>query len=170
MDEAVRVRRAERREQLEPDAPDLARGQRAAHDRRAQRFALEQLHREVELARGVAAGIEDLDDAGMPDRVARARFAEKPPLQLRVAGELGAQHLERDPGAGELVMRAQHDAHAAAAEHAVDLVAVIDDASTPGGGVVGHARMVRDCGTWYADAWRLRRRAGPSCARSEACS
>ena len=132
MDEAARVRRAERVEQLEADPAQLLRRDPGARERRAQRLAGQQLHHEVQLALGGLAGVDDRDDAVVADRGGGARLGEEAVLRLGIEREVGPQHLERGLGAGEAVAHLEHDAHAAAAELALHDVPAVDDATGRG--------------------------------------
>ena len=129
--EAARVGRVERIEELEEDPPCVCRGQLRARHRHAQRAALQQLHHEVEQAIGCLAGIDHGDDAGVADRVRRARLGEEPHLDLGVEREVILQDLDRDLRPRELVVRLEHEAHAARADDGLDGVSAVDDSSRP---------------------------------------
>ena len=62
----------------------------------------------------------------MTDLIRSARLGEEPALERGVQVQRLVQHLERDRGAGELVARAQHHAHAAGPEYPLDGIAPID--------------------------------------------
>jgi hypothetical protein len=88
----------------------------------AQVAALDEAVREVELARRLARGVHG-EDAGMVDRGGEPRLAQEALPERRVPGELRSDQLQRDrPVEGELG-GAEHDAHPAPTEDAVDPVA-----------------------------------------------
>ena len=65
----------------------------------------------------------DLDDVGVLERRHRLRFDEKPSQRIGAGVSPGEHHLEGDEPVELLLPRLVHDAHAAAAELAEDLVA-----------------------------------------------
>src|SRR5205807_1040902 len=68
------------------------------------------------------------------------RLAEEALRDRRVELDVVAQQLDRDGGAGELVTRPQHDAHAALPQHRLDGVAAVDDLPGP----LGHDVAARN--------------------------
>ena len=68
------------------------------------------------------AGVVDGDDRGVVQRRGVLRLAAEPQLERVVAGEVGAQHLDRDVPAEPEVATAVHLGHAAVAEQLADLV------------------------------------------------
>ena len=71
------------------------------------------LHHEVQLTVVGLADIVDVDDVGVVDAIGRARFAQHPSAQVRLAAQVGANQLHRDHAIDEHVASAVHDAHAA---------------------------------------------------------
>ncbi len=72
----------------------------------------------------VLAGVVDRDDRGVVQRGRGLRLAPEAGLELRVAGEVGAQQLDGDVAAQAHVAAAVDLGHAAVAEHGPELVAV----------------------------------------------
>ena len=68
------------------------------------------------------AGVVDRDDRRVVQRRGGLRLAAEPGLERGVAGEVGAQHLDRDVPAEPEVAAAVHLGHAAVAERLADLV------------------------------------------------
>ena len=75
------------------------------------------------------AGVVDRDDRRVVQRGGVLRLAAEPGLEGRVAGEVGAQHLDRDVPAEPQVAAAVHLGHAAEAERVADLVAIAEQVS-----------------------------------------
>jgi len=117
------------------------------------RSAGEQLHDEVELVVGRLAGVEGLDDPAVIDRGGDPRLGEEPRRDLRIEPEVLAHHLERDPRAGELVPRREHDAHATRANDTLDDISPVDDASDPLHQLVEYARCVALAAAAMQIAW-----------------
>ena len=98
----------------------------------AQRPAGDELHDDVGLGDagpvggGLLAGVVDGDDRGVVERRRGLRLAAEPGLERRVAGEVGAQPLDRDDAAEPRVVALAHLGHAAAAEQLAELVAAAD--------------------------------------------
>ena len=93
----------------------------------AQRVAVDVLHHDVGQRPEVAlhlAGVVDRDDRGVVERGGVLGLAAEPQLELRVPGEVGAQHLHGHVPAEALVHPAVHLGHAAVAERVAQLVAV----------------------------------------------
>ena len=105
----------------------------------AQRLALDDLHHDVGQRHGgatriggrVLTGVIDRDDRRVVQPGSRLRLAAEPGEEVRVPGEVGAQHLDRDRATQTGVMAEVHLGHAAAADELGDLVAA---AEQTGGG------------------------------------
>jgi hypothetical protein len=111
--------RVEHREQL------LERDTSAASTQElAERHALEQLHHQVGLTLAADPIVDDRHASRMLDAVRDAALAEEALLDVERTGELGVQDLDRGTCAVVLVGTSEHRAHAAHAEHAIDLPAV----------------------------------------------
>ena len=74
------------------------------------------------------AGVVDGDDRRVVQRRRVLRLAAEPQLERGVAGEVGAQHLDRDVPAEPQVTAAVHLGHAAVAEQLADLVPAPEEA------------------------------------------
>ena len=72
------------------------------------------------------AGVVDGDDGRVVQRRGVLRLAAEPGLERGVAGEVGAQHLDRHVPAEPQVTAAVHLGHAAEAEGVADLVAIAE--------------------------------------------
>jgi hypothetical protein len=106
---------------------------------------------------GQAAEREDVDDVGMADLVDGARLLQEPLDGRGIVRQRRLQHLDRGALADHRVSRGVHDAHAAAAELAVDRVAtdvrteldaaieIVDDGPTIGLRVVLLHHHTYDC-------------------------
>ena len=104
-----------------------------------ERLALEQLHRDEELA-VVLTDLMDRADVRMIERRRRARLAMEALHRPVVAGEILRQELERDVPAESEVLGVVDDAHPPAAkfaEHAIVGDCFVDHA--------GAAERMRDC-------------------------
>ena len=120
MHEPLRVRGVERARHLPEYVERAVRRESAlVRDQRLQIDALDVAHRDVEHALGLTR-LEDRHDAGVVEPGGR------PPLLLealaveRVVRELGCEHFEGDLAPVAELLRDVDDAHAAAAEHALD--------------------------------------------------
>ena len=128
VDDPVPVRERER-------VQDLARVVDRDRDRRRavldeqllQRAAVEELHRDVVGALGVAA-VEDRDDVRVVEAGRVLRLAPESLHELLVGGVALVQHLQRHLAAELLVLGEVHVGHPAGAEPAADQVAVVEDA------------------------------------------
>ena len=87
-----------------------------------EREAFEQLHREEVLVL-LLTGVEERDDVAVVQSRGRARLAQEEAHGGRVVAQVLGQPLQRDDTTEALVARPHHDAHAAAADLAEDLVA-----------------------------------------------
>ena len=108
MDDAARVQRRERGQNLEADRDRLGHVQRTASQLLRQRLTLEQLHGD-EQAAGVFADLVNLTDVGMVDAGRRARFTPQPLARRLVAGERRASSSARPRARG--VRRAPRTPH-----------------------------------------------------------
>ena len=126
------MQRRERRQHAEADRQRLGDAQRPAPQPLRERLALEQLHRDEQLA-AVLADLVDLADVRMIDARRRAGLAPEALARRLVAGQRG-HRLERDGALEPLVARGVDDAHPALAELAHD--GVVPDA--------GGQRFLRD--------------------------
>jgi hypothetical protein len=89
-----------------------------------QRVALDELHRDVDVAVGGGADVVDRDDVGVAELRDRLRLAHQPRPGLALAEpHAGAQQLERDPPIELRIVRREHHAHAAGADPPQDHVA-----------------------------------------------
>src|SRR6185295_2631406 len=86
-------------------------GDVAAHDAVGQRLARQVLHREVRLAVGGLAEVEDLDDVLVPDEVDGARLVEEAGHDVGVARERDVQQLDGDAAADDRVLGEVDDPH-----------------------------------------------------------
>ena len=127
MDDADPVRGAQRRGDLPRDACGDQRGELSeALESRAERFALEELHDDVRVARGREPEVVDLDDARVADRRRGARLVEEALHDPGIARELREQHLHRRQPTERRVYRLVDDAHAAPPDLAPHCVAADD--------------------------------------------
>src|SRR4029453_1155217 len=103
--------------------------ERPARDARAERFALEQLHREEQLAL-LLDHLVELADIGVVHGRRRARLAPQALAGRRIV-RAGADALDRDLTLQALVVGREDDAHAALTQLAGE--AVVRDALQDGG-------------------------------------
>ncbi len=85
------------------------------------------LHDQVELAVLGLADVVDVDDVRVIDAVRRARLAQHPRAQVRLAAEIRPDQLERDDAIDEDVARPVHDPHPALPEAGFEAVTTGDD-------------------------------------------
>ena len=93
----------------------------------AQRHPVDVLHHDVRQrpGRGLGlAGVVDGDDGGVVERGGVLRFAPEPEVEARVAGQIGAQHFDRDVAVQPQIAGQVHLRHAAEAQDLAQLVAV----------------------------------------------
>ena len=88
-----------------------------------ERGADQVLHDEIELALLGLADVVDVDDVRVVDAVGRARLAQHPGPQVRLAPQVRADQLHRDDAVDEHVAGAVDDAHAAFADARLEAVA-----------------------------------------------
>src|SRR5262245_24094780 len=94
-------------------------------DQRAQRLTRNQLHDQVGLALLLAV-VEERGNSRMADQRRGARLRPEPAEEAGVAGQLGAQHLGRDPAVEQLVGGAPYLAHAATRDEVGQPIAVAE--------------------------------------------
>jgi len=97
--------------------------QRQVSDERAQRPALDQLHRDVRRA-AVLEVLVDGHDVGVVQRARHPRLAQKTLGERRVARVEAAELLQRDESLQVALAREVDDRHAAAPQLADDVIAV----------------------------------------------
>ena len=121
--EPLLVRGVEGRRDLPHDG-DGPRGleRSALVQQRAQIGPLHVAHRDEQVAAG-GAGLVDRDHVRVVERRGEPGLADEPLPEAFVLGELGREHLERDLPLEPVVLGEVDDAHAAAAERALDPVA-----------------------------------------------
>ena len=115
MDDPCAVRALERVGDLDPVAQHSFERQRAAREPVGERLAFEVLHDQVVDA-VLLADVVERADVRMAERGDRLRLALEAEAELRVAGEVRRQHLDRDGAVEARVARAVDLAHAARAE------------------------------------------------------
>ena len=98
-----------------------ARRQRAAPQRLAQGFALEQLRDDVRRL-ALDVHVVDRDDVGMAERRGGPRLLLEAAEPIGPGGDRRRQHLDGDVAAEPGVARAEHLAHASGADRRDDLV------------------------------------------------
>ena len=98
-----------------------ASGSAAVRQRVVERSPLDELHRHERHA-VLFFDREDGDDVGMVERGHGAGFTPESRQALRIGGDLGRQHLERDIAAEPRIVRAIDVAHPAGTEGRQDLV------------------------------------------------
>ncbi len=121
MDQPVIVRRGEAARDLERDVDRLARRERPLVQTLAQGLALEKLGHEVGRSL-VRAHIVEHENVGMVQGAGRARLLLEASETIRIGGERGGQHLDRDLTSQAGVARSIDLAHAPRAERRQDLV------------------------------------------------
>src|SRR4029079_10768225 len=125
VDDPVAVREVERGAHVGDDLHRPPRHQPALDLQHvAQGPALDVLHDDVRLVavHVLLAGVVDRDDRRVVQRRGGLRLTPEPGLERGVAGEIGAQHLDRDLPAEPDVATAVHLGHAAVAERLADLI------------------------------------------------
>ena len=142
MDDALRVRAAEREAQALGDATRLGGGERAGREALGEAFAIDKLG-DVIRALASCADVEDLKHAGVVD----AR--EQPGLALetfdpgRVLGPPWLDHLDRDWASESAVDRPIDASEGTLAEHLVELIARVEGAAAQLGGLGHQSRVFR---------------------------
>jgi hypothetical protein len=135
VDDALLVRRRQRRAALGHDGQRVLERQPGATDARRQRLAVEELHDEVDdvlavLARRLAE-VDDVDDVGVADVVDRLGFVEEAGDDVFLGRQLFEQDLHGDALADEGVLAEIDGTHAALAYLGFDLV-IADTATHQG--------------------------------------
>ena len=120
VDDASGMERGQRRQHARADRRRPRHAQRPLDHEVGQGVALEQLHRDEELAL-VLADLVDLADVGMADAGGRPRLAPEPLARALVARHR-RQHLHRHRTPEPFVVRRIHHAHAALAQLAGDRI------------------------------------------------
>jgi imidazolonepropionase-like amidohydrolase len=141
MDDPFAVGVVQRVRRLPCDAERVGHRERTlAHDPVGERLALDEGHREPELA-AVLAGVVHGEDVGMlqPSRHAHG-LAE--PLAADGCAQVPVQQLERHPPVMPNVVRPEHRGHAAAAQFTVEAIAVAQGLDQAGKRI-GHGGNVR---------------------------
>ena len=112
------------------------------------------LHRLTAVGGRLLAGVVDGDDGRVVERGRALRLAAEPGLERRVAGQVGAEPLDRDHAAQAAVVSLAHLGHAAPAEQLAELVATTDQ--HPAGGRLRGRRpwAARRPGRWAGPAAR----------------
>ena len=124
VDDRERVGGGERVGGLLHDAADFLRGQLApALDPRAERFAVDQAHDEVDQAAALV-DVVDRDDVGVRQARGGLRLAGEALADFLLEGELGREHLDRDAALQPLVAGAIDHPHPASADLAFDRIRV----------------------------------------------
>ena len=137
----LRVRVSERVCDRPGELADAIPGEHATADDLGEARSLDQLHDE-ERRLAVLAVVVEADDVLVLERSENACLAREPTPQLRVLGDPGVKHLDRDIAPQTAVIGAPDGAHAALADASTQLVAA--------GEKVGHtrenARFMAECG------------------------
>ncbi len=107
-----------------PQQPDraLRRQRPLAGDQPAQVAALDQAHRDDQLA-VLLAGVVDGDDAGVVEAGGEPRLAQEALAEALLVDQLAGDHLQRHGTVERQLRRPVDDAHAAAGDQRVDAVA-----------------------------------------------
>jgi hypothetical protein len=114
VDDVAPVERVQRHEHRDGRVERLGQGQRSPLEPHRQRLALQELHREKQLALFLA-DLEDLADAGVVDGGRGARLAPQP-LPGGLVGKRFVDRLDGDAPLQPLVQGQVDDAHAALSE------------------------------------------------------
>ena len=128
MDNALRVRLGEGAKRLARSIHGDRNGE-ATEPREAlpEALALEELHREIELARVAGAEVEDGDRVRRGEERVGARLAEKAGLRVLVDRAVAAEDLDRDLATHRVLLGAIDRAHRAGAEPRGDRVTILED-------------------------------------------
>ena len=123
VDDAFFVGGVERGADLASDLDDFGKRQ-LAHPTEplVQVFAFEQLHDDKRRAVFVLVKVGDLDDVGVAQSRHSARFVLEALVDFGVGGGFPVQDFDRENSAGSDVTRCIHGAHAASAEHSLDVI------------------------------------------------
>ena len=123
VNQAVGVRRVQRRGHLGDDADHPGRGEGALGvQQRPHVPALHVTHRDEQDTGGLT-GLEDRDDVRVVDGRGRSRLTDEPLPERIVAGQLGRQDLQRHPPFQPGVVGAEDNSHPAAANLLLEPVA-----------------------------------------------
>jgi hypothetical protein len=164
VNDALGVRRTQRGRRLIREVHGGRDGQRpVAPQPRSQALTFEQLHHQERRPVGERAGVEDLDDVRVSDRVGRARFVQEARQQVLVAAVVLVQDLDRHAAADPRVLGEIDGAHPTLAQqrNRAVITELFADHRGP---------MVPDGARRGVIFWTLRRRrsacgAGIPCAR-----
>ena len=121
MDQAAIVRMGDGVGELDGDAQVFAGIQRTRGEPRAQRFAVDHLHRDEVQTAGVT-DLVDRADVRMVERCCGASFADHAPASIGIVRELTRQQFQRNVAPECRIVRAIHLPHSAGAERRDDLV------------------------------------------------
>jgi hypothetical protein len=132
VDQPNGVRGIERRRDL-ADEPDrnLHRKQPLTVDQRGKVDSVDELHRHVEPPL-MLAGLQDRHHVGVLEGGRRHGFAVKARAELGIVGQVGSNDLERHTRPALTCLCPVHDAHAAAAKHALDAVSTYNRTDSKG--------------------------------------
>jgi hypothetical protein len=98
VDDAEGVRGVERAQHLAHQLAGVAHSHRAAaFDHAIQRFPVAELHHHERLAGIGMPEIEHVDDVRVANATGRLGFRSETSPHLRIARQIGAEHLDRDP-------------------------------------------------------------------------
>ena len=122
MDEPARVGGVQGGCDLRGDRDRLLLGQRPLREQLFELGAVDEAHRDVQLA-GDLAGVVDGDDVRVVDRGGQPRLAQEALAEALVLGELGGEDLQRHRPLECEVVGAVDDAHPAAADQRFQPVA-----------------------------------------------
>jgi hypothetical protein len=129
VNDAARVGVGEAGEELLEDLADLGEGELLAAEHVGERDAFDELHGEVELPVFGGAEVEDHGDVGVAKRGDRAAFTDEALTDPLVAGEVGAEHLERDGPVERLLDGLEDGSCAAGADDRCDAESPCDEGS-----------------------------------------
>ena len=129
MDDLERVCARQRGSDLARDMERSSELEPPGGDHLTEALALHELEREEERAVLELAEVRRRDDVRMIDVRRCHRFPLEARDDLRLAGHLRVEHLDRHALAHERVLGLVHRAHAALTEEALDLVAIADRAA-----------------------------------------
>ncbi len=121
MHDAAQVRVAQRVGDVAQHAHDVARRDAAVADTVGERFAVHQRHDEKDVPVELV-GAMDRHDARMRQAAGGASFAKEPFADLRIAGEMRRQRLDRDGPIELHISRGVDHAHASAPDFALELI------------------------------------------------
>ncbi len=128
VDDARRVRRRERRQELARDRGDLARRELAVPlDARGERLAVQVLHDHISIAVGQRPEVEHFEDVIVADLSGRLRLALEAADGVRVSGRARVEDLDGDAPPDKEVLALVDGPHPACADEADKPVLSVDD-------------------------------------------